>query len=103
MEQLYNQEQIVSELLDMGFTKEQAEFAYKNSSNKSISGVIEFLEAQQNGQNPESLQVNPISQDSEANKVNPISQDSEANKGKPEDPSKIQEEKKEEIKEQKFF
>lgn len=62
MEQVYNQQDIVFQLLEMGFTKEQSESAFQNSPNKSIEGLILYLEAQQNSlseSNPVKQEINP--------------------------------------------
>ena len=67
MEKIYNQEEMISQLLEMGFSQAQAESAFKSSQNKSIEGLILYLEAQQQQaegiiqpQNPE-LNKNPPS------------------------------------------
>jgi len=50
MDQVQPQEEILTLLGEMGFLKERAEFAYKNSQVKTLEGVIAFLETMQDSE-----------------------------------------------------
>ena len=57
-----NEQEILKMLIeDMGFEKEKAEHAVKNSPNKSLEGIIAFLEiAQDSESNKLSKESNPL-------------------------------------------
>ena len=56
-----NEQEILKMLIeDMGFEKEKAELAVKNSPNKTLEGIIAFLEDAQNSEsNKLSSESNP--------------------------------------------
>lgn len=63
-----NEQEILKMLIeDMGFEKEQAELAVKNSPNKTLEGIIAFLEEMQNSEcNKLSKESNPLPEKTES-------------------------------------